>query len=56
MAALPDPTAVETFERCTLDFMERERHSEIYLMHGDLLGRRREDPVLSAQPVDLPLA
>ena len=49
MAALPDPTAVETFERCTLDFMERERHPEIYLMHGDLLCRRREDPVLSVQ-------
>src|SRR5262249_56097906 len=49
MAALPDPTAVETFERCTLDFTEREQHPEIYLMHGDLLCRRREDPVLSAQ-------
>ena len=49
MAALPDPTAVETFERCTLDFMEREHHPELYLMHGDLLCRRREDPVLSAQ-------
>ena len=49
MAALPDPTAVETFERCTLDFMEREHHPELYLMHGDLLCRRQEDPVLSAQ-------
>ena len=49
MAALPDPTAMETFERCTLDFEERRNHESIYLMHHDLLQLRREDPVLSAQ-------
>jgi len=49
MAALPDPTAMETFERCTLDFGERRSHESIYLMHHDLLQLRREDPVLSAQ-------
>jgi maltooligosyltrehalose trehalohydrolase len=49
MAALPDATARETFERCTLDFGERERHHEIYRMHADLLTLRRRDPVLSAQ-------
>jgi maltooligosyltrehalose trehalohydrolase len=49
MAMLPDPTAVETFERCTLDFGERRSHESIYLMHRDLLQLRRRDPVLSAQ-------
>src|SRR5262249_4743855 len=49
MAALPESTALDTFERCTLDFGERERHHEIYRMHADLLAFRRRDPVLSAQ-------
>src|SRR4029450_1430127 len=49
MPALPDPTARETFENCTLDFEERRSHESIYLMHRDLLQLRREDPVLSAQ-------
>jgi maltooligosyltrehalose trehalohydrolase len=48
MATLPDPTDVDTFERCTLDFGERLTHESIYLMHRDLLSLRREDPVLSA--------
>src|SRR5262252_2595893 len=49
MAALPDATAVETFERCTLDLTEREYHREIYELYADLLRLRRMDPVLSAQ-------
>ncbi len=49
MAVLPDPTVVDTFERCTLDFGERQSHESIYLMHRDLLHLRRRDPVLSAQ-------
>ena len=49
MAALPDATAAETFERCTLDLAERERHGEIYELHADLLRLRRTDSVLSAQ-------
>jgi maltooligosyltrehalose trehalohydrolase len=49
MALLPDPTAIDTFERCTLDFGERRSHESIYLMHRDLLQLRRRDPVLSAQ-------
>src|SRR5439155_246384 len=45
--ALPyDPA---TFERSKLDFMDRERHREIYDMHRDLLRLRREDPAFSAQ-------
>ena len=49
MAALPDPTAADTFERCTLDFGERGRHESIYRMHRDLLRLRRHDPAVSAQ-------
>jgi maltooligosyltrehalose trehalohydrolase len=49
MATLPDPTALDTFERCTLDFEERRSHESMYRMHRDLLRLRRRDPVLSAQ-------
>ncbi|HEX8312195.1 MAG TPA: malto-oligosyltrehalose trehalohydrolase [Chthoniobacteraceae bacterium] len=44
---LRDPGADETFLRCKLDFKERERHAEPYLMHRDLLRLRREDAVFS---------
>jgi maltooligosyltrehalose trehalohydrolase len=46
---LPDPADQATFERCKLDFAERERHAEIYAMHIDLLKLRREDKAFSAQ-------
>jgi maltooligosyltrehalose trehalohydrolase len=46
---LPDPAAPETFARSTLDFSERQRHSEIYTLHRDLLRLRREDAVFRAQ-------
>ena len=46
---LPDPAARETFERCKLDFSERESHRETYELHRDLLKLRREDAVFSAQ-------
>lgn len=46
---LPDPGDAETFERCKLDFKERESHREIYALHRDLLRLRREDSVFSAQ-------
>jgi maltooligosyltrehalose trehalohydrolase len=45
---LPDPGARETFERCKLDFGERERHAAAYALHCDLLKLRREDPVFSS--------
>ena len=48
-ARLPDPSAVETFERCKLDLSERERNREVYDLHRDLLRLRREDEVFSAQ-------
>lgn len=49
VACFADPCSSETFERCKLDFAERERHSEIYKLHADLLRLRRVDPVFRAQ-------
>jgi maltooligosyltrehalose trehalohydrolase len=46
---LADPADAETFERCKLDFSEREKNRGIYEMHRDLLRLRREDAVFSAQ-------
>jgi maltooligosyltrehalose trehalohydrolase len=43
---LPDPADPATFERCKLDFSERERHAEAYALHRDLLRLRREDAVI----------
>ncbi len=48
-AAVPDPARPATFERCKLDFAERERHAAAYALHRDLLRLRREDPVFRAQ-------
>jgi maltooligosyltrehalose trehalohydrolase len=48
-ARLPDPTAPETFAASVLDLTERERHAEVYALHGDLLRLRRDDPVFRAQ-------
>jgi maltooligosyltrehalose trehalohydrolase len=44
-----DPADPQTFERCKLDFSERERHAEIYALHRDLIALRRSDPALHAQ-------
>lgn len=46
---LQDPGDAETFERCKLDFRERETHGEVYELHRDLLRLRREDAVFRAQ-------
>lgn len=46
-ACLADPGNKETFLRCKLDLTEREKHSQIYDLHCDLLKLRREDPVFS---------
>lgn len=48
-ALLRDPADAETFERCKLDFTERERHAEIYALHRDLLRLRHEDETFSAE-------
>jgi len=34
-----DPGALETFERCILDFNERRTHADAYALHRDLLRR-----------------
>jgi len=46
---LVDPGAASTFERCKLDFSERETHREVYELHRDLLRLRREEAAFSAQ-------
>ena len=46
---LADPGDPATFERCRLDFTERETHAEAYALHIDLLRLRREDAAFSAQ-------
>ena len=45
---LPDPGALDTFERCRLDLSERQSHAAAYALHGDLLRIRREDAVFAA--------
>jgi maltooligosyltrehalose trehalohydrolase len=47
-SCLADPGDRATFERCRLDWSERERHREIYALHRDLMRMRREDPVFRA--------
>ena len=41
---LADPADPQTFERCKLDFSERQSHAAVYALHRDLLRLRREDP------------
>lgn len=43
---LPDPADPATFERCKLDFAERDRNQQVTALHRDLLRLRREDPVI----------
>jgi maltooligosyltrehalose trehalohydrolase len=51
--ALPDPADISTFERCRLDWSERERHHDWYDLHRDLLKLRRDDPIFARQRADL---
>jgi maltooligosyltrehalose trehalohydrolase len=48
-AQLAAPYDPDTFERSKLDLSERERHSQAYALHMDLLRLRREEPVFCAQ-------
>jgi maltooligosyltrehalose trehalohydrolase len=48
--SLADPASPDTFTRCKLDHSEREKHSEAYRLHCDLIRLRRTDPVLSRHP------
>ena len=43
---LADPADRKTFERCKLDFRERDEHAEMHALHRDLLALRRSDAVL----------
>ena len=44
-----DPCSRATFEKCKLDFSEREKHAEVYALHRDLLKLRKSEPVFSRQ-------
>ena len=48
-ANLDDPSALETFTRCKLDWSEVERNGPIVALHRDLLALRRTDPTFKAQ-------
>jgi maltooligosyltrehalose trehalohydrolase len=49
LATLDDPGDPATFERCKLDFHERDTHAQIYALHIDLLRMRRESAALGAR-------
>ena len=42
-ADLADPSDPATFERCVLDFGERQAHARAYALHQDLIELRRTD-------------
>ena len=46
---LANPSLLETFQRCKLDFRERERFPEISNLYHDLINLRREDKTFAAQ-------
>jgi len=43
------PSVPATFNKCKLDFSEREKHREIYALHRDLLKLRKSEPVFNRQ-------
>ena len=49
---LPEASEPATFERCKLDFRERETHREWYLLHRDLLALRHGDPAFVQENCD----
>jgi maltooligosyltrehalose trehalohydrolase len=49
LAWLPNPGDPVTFERCKLDFTERDTHAQAYRLHKDLLRLRREDSAFRAR-------
>jgi maltooligosyltrehalose trehalohydrolase len=44
-----DPCARETFEKCKLNFSERDKHGEVYALHRDLLQLRKSEQLFSRQ-------
>jgi maltooligosyltrehalose trehalohydrolase len=47
--AYDDPSKQLTFDKCKLDWSERETHQEWLALHKDLLQLRRTEPVFSRQ-------
>jgi maltooligosyltrehalose trehalohydrolase len=47
--SLNDPGNPATFQKCKLDFADRERHARHYDLHRDLIQLRRQDPVFRMQ-------
>lgn len=43
---IPNPESEETFQRCKLDFSDREKNAEVLRLHADLLKLRHDDPLL----------
>ncbi len=50
---LDDPAARASFERCKLDFSEREKNAPLYELHVELLALRRNDASFASQRADL---
>lgn len=50
-AALPRPQDVSTFERCKIDWRERDTHDQAWRLHRDLLRLRRDEPAFARQAV-----
>ena len=48
-ARLPPPHERATFERCRLDWRERDAHVEVRQLHEDLLRLRRQEAAFAAQ-------
>ncbi|MGE5359161.1 MAG: malto-oligosyltrehalose trehalohydrolase, partial [Bacteroidales bacterium] len=48
-ACLANPGSRDTFERCKLDWRERDEHHEALALHRDLLALRRTDSVFASQ-------
>jgi maltooligosyltrehalose trehalohydrolase len=46
---LPDPGNPATFQKCKLEFSDRDRHASYYALHKDLIRLRHDDSVFRAQ-------
>jgi maltooligosyltrehalose trehalohydrolase len=44
-AVLSDPQSDDTFQKCILDFSERQKNEEMYRLHQDLIRLRKNDPL-----------
>src|SRR6185437_15230863 len=47
-STLDNPESEQTFNRCKLDFRERDRNATFFNLHRDLIKLRRDDPVFGA--------